>query len=111
MRVGALGIDAFARAVGILAVLAALAAVAFHLRSSEPLITVRVDTDPFAPPKDPLDKEVARCRGLGMTALNDPSCEATWSENRRRFFGNTASASSPVRPSDIIPGSVPPGHR
>ncbi|MBV8441636.1 MAG: putative entry exclusion protein TrbK-alt, partial [Hyphomicrobiales bacterium] len=97
MRVGALGIAAFARAIGILAVLAALVAAAIHLRS-EPLITVRVDTDPFARRQDPLEKEVARCRGLGMAALDDPSCEAAWSENRRRFFGDAASASSPVRP-------------
>ena len=58
MRVGALDIGAFARAVGILAVLAALAAAAFHLRSSEPQITVRIDAEPFTPLKDPL----AACR-------------------------------------------------
>jgi conjugative transfer region protein TrbK len=105
MGVGALGIGAFARAVGILAVLAALAAAAIHLRSSEPLITVRVDTGPFAPPKDPLEKDVARCRGLGIAALDDPSCEAAWSENRRRFLGDAASA-PPSTPSAVPAGAT-----
>ena len=94
MRVGALGIVAFARAIGILLVLAALLGAAFHLRSSEPQITVRVDSDPFAPVNDPLASELARCRALAMAAVQDPACEAVWKENRRRFFGDAASASS-----------------
>jgi len=101
MRAAALGIGAFGRAIGILAVLAALVAAAFHLRSSEPQITVRVDSDPFAPPIDPLAGELARCRALGTAALQDAACEATWKENRRRFFGDAASALPPA------PNAVP----
>jgi len=105
MRVGTLGIGALARAVGVLVVLGALVAAAFHLRSSEPLITVRLDSDPFAPLKDTLAGELARCRALGMAAVQDPACEAAWKENRRRFFGDAASASS----SPPAPNAVPAG--
>ena len=105
MRGGTLAMGAFARTIGILVVLAALAAAAFHLRSSEPQITVRVDSEPFAPLKDPLAGELARCRALGMAAVQDLACEAAWKENRRRFFGDAASASS----SPPAPNAVPAG--
>jgi conjugative transfer region protein TrbK len=46
------------------------------------------------PPRetDPLAAELARCRPIGMSALEDAACKAAWAENRRRFFaaGSTA---------------------
>ena len=104
MRIGALSIGAFARAFGVLVILAALIAAAIHLRPSEPQITVLVDSGPFAPLKDPLEKELARCRRLGMAALDDSSCKAAWSENRRRFFDDAASALSPAP--DTVPANA-----
>jgi len=106
MRIAALGIGAFARAIGILVALAALVAAAFHLRSSEPQITVRVDSDPFAPLNDPLAGELARCRALGMAAVQDPACEAAWKENRRRFFGDAAAAPAPPPAPNAAPSGA-----
>ena len=35
---------------------------------------------------DPLAADLARCQALGIAALDDASCKAIWTENRRRFF-------------------------
>ncbi len=37
---------------------------------------------------DPLAPALARCQALGMAAEQDAACEATWAENRRRFFND-----------------------
>ena len=36
--------------------------------------------------EDPLARELARCRAIGMAAKDDAACAAAWAENQRRFF-------------------------
>jgi conjugative transfer region protein TrbK len=39
------------------------------------------------PGGDPSLRMLARCRDMGMAALDDPECRKAWIETRRRFFG------------------------
>lgn len=50
---------------------------------------------------DGLVSELASCRAIGMAAKDDPTCEAAWAENRRRFFTYRPppSAAAPQAPS------------
>ena len=43
---------------------------------------------------DPLTRELARCREIGMAADSDTACKAAWAENRQRFFTYTRSPAS-----------------
>jgi len=78
------GLGAFGRALGLVAVAAAVAATAICLRDEEK----RTREPPPVPSalSDPLTRELARCQGIGMAAENDAGCKSTWAENRRRFF-------------------------
>jgi conjugative transfer region protein TrbK len=84
MRGRLLNIGAIARAAGFAVIAAAIVATATHLQ--------RDDERPRHPSSssslhgDRLAQELARCRALGMAAKDDASCEAAWTENRRRFF-------------------------
>jgi conjugative transfer region protein TrbK len=92
MRADPLNVGAWARALGIVAVTIAMVMASVHFRDN--------DTGIFAASKlglpihetDPLGDELARCRAIGMAALEDAACRAAWAENRRRFFsaGSTA---------------------
>lgn len=86
----AVGIRTISRVVGVLAVTVAVALAAAHLRhlpvdTIDPAILVK------DAPADPLARELARCRSIGMAATDDAACEAAWAENRQRFFTYTPS--------------------
>jgi conjugative transfer region protein TrbK len=77
-------IHTIARTAAYVAVAVVIAASTLHFRqdgagASTPLRTPAIESDPHAP-------ELARCQSIGMAAKDDPACEATWAENRRRFF-------------------------
>jgi conjugative transfer region protein TrbK len=74
-----------ARAAGVLVVAAAIAATAFHFGRDGTAPAARPGAA-AAWPKDPLARELARCRTIGMAAKDDAGCEAAWAESRRRFF-------------------------
>jgi conjugative transfer region protein TrbK len=87
-NVRSLEVGAFGRGLGLIAIamLLILAAVRVHRGES---------FTPSAPPapslsSDPLGRELARCRALGLAAADDADCKAAWAENRRRFFGSPA---------------------
>jgi conjugative transfer region protein TrbK len=84
-----------ARAVGFALVAIAMIAAALHFRAS----SSRIDLQPQAPTAalDPLAPEMRRCQLVAEQAKDDPSCEAAWAENRRRFF-TYAPASNPAVP-------------
>jgi len=83
MRGRLLNIPAIGRAAG--CVLVAAAAVQFHRHGApQPLPTSWVASRP-----DPLAAAMAHCQTLGMAAENDAACQATWAENRRRFFNDS----------------------
>lgn len=75
-------IPAITRTVGYLAVAAAIAATALHLRHEQATPAPSVS-------RDPLGAQLARCQAIGMAAMGDRDCEAAWAENRRHFFGDT----------------------
>lgn len=47
------------------------------------------------PAADPLRQNLRRCQQLGEAAVNDPTCLATWAENRDRFLGRTPVPAAP----------------
>ena len=84
-----LGIGATARAVGLLAIGAAIVATDVHLRQHSVSPADRAAAGAVTP-RDPLTRELLRCQAIGMAAKDDTACEAAWAENRRRFFAPLA---------------------
>lgn len=82
MRIGLRSLSCDVAAV---AVAAAAALTAIHLwRLPVTSLGPTVLAAPAA--TDPLVRELARCRDIGMAADKDPACKAAWAENRQRFF-------------------------
>ena len=94
------GIGAAARVIGLLAIGAAIVATDLHLRHSGISPADHSDARAAAP-SDPLAHELLRCRAIGIKAKDDAACDATWAENRRRFF-----APLTERPSALAPPST-----
>jgi conjugative transfer region protein TrbK len=108
MRVHSLETRAFGRALGLFAIalLVILAAIRVHRGESF------APTLPPAPSlsSDHLGKELARCRAVGLAAVDDANCKAAWAENRRRFFGSSApEAAATPQKSETIPATKPEG--
>ena len=98
-----IGIKATARAIGLLAIGAAIVATDLHFRRSSVAPADRVDARAAAP-SDPLTRELLRCQAIGIKAKDDAACEAAWAENRRRFFAPLSEhASAPPPPPDGSP--------
>ena len=97
MRARLLHLPAIARAVGFALVAIAMIAAALHFRTT----TARIAAQPPAPAPaaetDTLAAALKRCQVIAEQAKDDPSCEAAWAENRRRFF-TYAPASNPAVP-------------
>ena len=108
MRVRSLDIPAFGRALGLVAIVGALALAAIRVHRGESF-------SPSAPPApslsaDPLVRELARCRAIGLAAADDLGCKAAWAENRRRFFGSSAPDAAPApQKSETPPIAKPVG--
>ena len=79
------GIGATARAIGLLAIGAAIVATDEHLRQHSVTPADRAAAGAVAP-RDPLARELLRCQAIGIKAEGDAACEAAWTQNRRRFF-------------------------
>jgi conjugative transfer region protein TrbK len=99
MRADPLNVSAWARALGLVAVTIAMiiASVDFRDNDSGIIAATKLGFPPHE--ADPLADELARCRAIGMAAIEDASCKAAWAENRRRFFaaGSTADhATAPI---------------
>jgi conjugative transfer region protein TrbK len=90
------GIKAIARALGFAAAAAAIIATMLYLRHNDakPAEHIAVSA---ASPAEPLARELARCRAIGMAAQEDAACSAAWAENRRRFFTYAPRSASPPR--------------
>ena len=92
MRADPLNLGAWARALGLVAVTTAMIMASVHFRDNDSGIVAAAKLG-FPPHEtDPLADELARCRAIGMAAIEDTACKAAWAENRRRFFaaGSTA---------------------
>ena len=85
---------AFGRALGLVAIVAIIVAIAVHWRRGDEVAHV----PSLAPstPNDPITRELARCQAIGMAAENDADCKAAWTENRRRFFSLPPMDASPT---------------
>ncbi|GGF50460.1 hypothetical protein GCM10011611_66150 [Aliidongia dinghuensis] len=75
-------LKAIGRAAAFAFVAAAIVLAAIHVGSGP----ARHDTAPPPSGRDPLAPALARCQALGPAAEQDADCQATWAENRRRFF-------------------------
>lgn len=79
------GIGEISRITAFVAVAVAIAATVFHLRRDRtgPADRIRAAA---AMLEDPLARDLARCRTIGLAAKDDAACAAAWAESRRRFF-------------------------
>ena len=108
MGVRSLEIPALRRALGLLAIALLVILAAIRVHRGEGLT-------PLAPPapslsSDPLARELARCRAIGLAAADDAECKAAWAENRRRFFGSSApDAASTPQKSETTTAAKPEG--
>jgi conjugative transfer region protein TrbK len=92
-----LEIRAFGRAIGLMAIAMLLIVAAIRVHRGENF-TLSLPPAPSLS-ADPLGRELARCRVIGLAATDDADCKAAWAENRRRFFGSSApdAASTPQK--------------
>jgi conjugative transfer region protein TrbK len=91
MGAAPLNVGAWARALGLVAVTIAMV-MASDFRDNDSGIVAATKLGFPRHETDPLADELARCRAIGMAAIEDAACKAAWAENRRRFFaaGSTA---------------------
>ena len=80
-----IGIRTLSGGVDVVAIIAAAALTAVDPRR---VPVISLDPTVLAAPveTDPLTRELARCREIGITADSDPACKAAGAESRRRFF-------------------------
>lgn len=83
IKIAARMIAVFAIGAGLTAAIAALHDDEDRLDASAPRIE-RPGGDPSF--LSAAKSQLARCRDLGTTALEDAACRKAWAENRRRFF-------------------------
>ena len=108
MRVHSLETRAFGRGLGLIAIALLVIMAALRIHRGESFT-------PSLPPApslsaDPLGRELARCRAIGLAAADDADCKAAWAENRRRFFGLSASdAASTPQKSETTPAAKSEG--
>ena len=94
MREGSLNFGAWARALGLAAVTAAMIMASIHFRDDGSGIVAPAKLGSAPTHSDPLADELARCRAIGMAAMKDAECKAAWAENRRRFFAPSTATST-----------------
>ena len=82
MRGRPLDLGAWARALGLVAVTAAMIMASIHFRDGDSGVVAPAKPSSAPPQTDPLAHELARCQSIGMAAQDD----SAWAENRRRFF-------------------------
>jgi conjugative transfer region protein TrbK len=98
MHPNPLNFGAWARALGVVAVTAAMIMASIHFRDGDTGVVAPAKLGSSPPHGDPLADELARCRAIGMAALEDVECKAVWTENRRRFFVDRFTADSTTAP-------------
>ena len=86
MRGRPLDLGAWARALGLVAVTAAMIMASIHFRDGDSGVVSPAKPGSAPPQTDRLVHELARCQSIGMAAQDDPACASAWAENRRRFF-------------------------
>ena len=104
MRAIPLDLDAWARALGLVAVTAAMIMASIHFRDGDSGIVAVTKLGSPPPQTDPLADELARCRAIGMAAIEDVACKAAWAENRRRFFTDGSTAIDRTAPTAAAQG-------
>jgi len=108
MRGRLLNIPAITRAAGFAAVAVTIIVAAIHLGRHD--TRSRSSANLIPPVGNPLARKLSRCGTLDISALKEEreACEAAWTENRRRFFGNSpASTAMSLRADDLQSNSKP----
>ena len=95
-------------------VVAAIAAVAVHLREVDRRPPTLSSLPPAEAENDPLRAELRRCQLLGEAGAHDEICLRAWAENRARFLRlaapmPTPSATEIVAKPPSPPNSLPSG--
>ena len=86
MRGRPLDLGAWARALGLVAVTAAMIMASIHFRDGDSGVVAPAKPGSAPPQTNSLAHELARCQSIGMAAQNNSACSSAWAENRRRFF-------------------------
>lgn len=107
MRRSPLDIGMVGRAVGFVAIAAAIVATAVHCRHDDITSSASGDAT-MSVSSDPLSLEPAPCQAIGMAAKDDAACEAAWAENRRRFLTYRPSPDHPSTAPSINPHNPMP---
>lgn len=100
MRGRPIDVGAWARALGLVAVTAAMIMASIHFRDGDSGVVAPTKPSSAPPQTDPLAAELARCQAIGIAAQSDSACASAWAENRRRFFT--------YRPADSVTPTTPP---
>ena len=88
----------WAGALGLVAVTIAMIMASVHFQTMTPASLQPQNSAFPAHQTDPLANELARCRAIGMAAVEDAACKAAWAENRRRFFAAGPTADHAAAP-------------
>ncbi len=104
MRADPLNFSAWARALGLVAATIAMIMASVHFRDNDFGIVAATKLGFPLHETDPLADELARCRAIGMAALEDAACKAAWAENRRRFFAAGSTADRRTAPTAALEG-------
>lgn len=96
-----------ARVGAIVFVAVAITATAIEMNRKDVSTDVLATQGPPITARDPLASELLRCSKIGEVGTRDPDCLKAWAENRRRFLGRPAPASSPtpVAPTTMFPSA------
>jgi conjugative transfer region protein TrbK len=90
----------------------AIAATAIEMSRKDDQPEASASEQPAITARDPLETELARCSRAGEAGARDPACLTAWAENRRRFLGQPAPASSapsaPTAPTTLFPSEPAP---
>ena len=104
MHANPLNFGAWARALGLVAVTAAMIMASIHFRDGDSGIVAPVKLGATPHETNPLADKLARCREIGMAAMQDAECKAAWAENRRRFFAAPSTAIDRTAPTAAAQG-------
>ena len=96
MRGRLLDFPAIGRAAGFVFIAAPMVAAAVHFAHDAP--SARQRPAEASASANPLASEMRRCQAIAMAAKDDAGCEATWAENRRRFFTYRPAPSAAAAP-------------
>lgn len=83
-----MNINVLGRVVAFAALAGTLLVSAITTTNREAPSTATSNTETAPAPIDPIDADLARCKGSGPEAARDDACKVAWAKNRERFFAS-----------------------